>query len=75
MDPITMLVFLAISVGVSYLLRPKQKVNNAKPATESDFDFPTAEEGRPIPVLFGTRRITAPNVVWYGDISSTPIRK
>lgn len=69
------LIFAAISVGVSYALRPKPETNNAKPASESDFDIPTAEEGRPIPVLFGTRRITSPNVVWYGDISSTAIKK
>lgn len=28
---------------------------------------PTATEGIPIPVLFGTRIITSPNVVWYGN--------
>lgn len=26
---------------------------------------PTAEQGKPIPVLFGTRLISQPNVVWY----------
>lgn len=70
---ITMLIVSAISIGISYALRPKTKSNRLNPASE--FEFPTAEQGRPIPVLFGTRRITAPNVVWYGDISATAIRK
>ena len=28
---------------------------------------PTASEGIPIPVVFGTRQITNPNVCWYGN--------
>lgn len=45
-----------------------------KPAALDDFDAPTAEEGRAIPVVFGTVWITGPNVVWYGDLRTTPIR-
>lgn len=33
---------------------------------------PTASDGQPIPVVFGTKTITAPNVLWWGD---TEIRK
>jgi hypothetical protein len=36
---------------------------------------PTAEAGRPIPVLFGTRWIKQTNVVWYGDIKTEAVRK
>lgn len=39
----------------------------------SDFDVPTAIDGREIPVLFGTREISQPNVVWYGHLRTTPI--
>lgn len=28
-----------------------------------------------IPVLFGTRVINQPNVVWYGDVKTTEIRQ
>jgi hypothetical protein len=31
-------------------------------------DIPTAEIGKEIPVLFGTKKVTSPNVVWYGDL-------
>lgn len=40
-----------------------------------DIDVPTAEEGRAIPVLFGTRDIKGPNVVWYGDVSAVAVKK
>ncbi|QQK88547.1 hypothetical protein [Vibrio phage PH669] len=46
-----------------------------KPAGLDEFQAPTAEVGREIPVAFGTVDVRGPNVVWYGDLRSTPIRK
>jgi len=63
------------ALALSYALRPKMKVTHARPATAAEFQVPTAEEGREVPVLFGTRRITGPNVVWWGDLASTPIKR
>lgn len=40
-----------------------------------EIQIPTANEGSPIPVLFGTRDIKDSNVVWYGDIKAVPIKK
>jgi hypothetical protein len=57
---------------ISYALRPKPQ--SAKPASINDFQVPTAEEGREIPVLFGTRDITGPNVVWYGDLGTKAVK-
>lgn len=62
-----------ISTVLSYLLAPKPP--QPKPLSLSDFDIPTAEEGRPIPVVFGTVTVTGANVVWYGDLRVTPIQK
>jgi hypothetical protein len=62
-----------VSMVVSYALRPKPP--SMDPAAASDFTAPTAEEGREIPVLFGTRDIEAPNVVWYGHMKSVAIKK
>ena len=62
-----------ISTVVSILLAPKPQA--PKPASLSDFDIPTAEEGRPIPVVFGTVTVTGTNVVWYGDLRVKPIKK
>lgn len=60
------------SMVVSIALAPKPKTTKIKPG---EVEAPTAEEGREIPVLFGTRYINGPNVVWYGDIRAQPIRK
>lgn len=67
----TVVLWVATTV-ISYALQPKPK--SAKPAPLGDFNVPTAEEGREIPVLFGTRDIQGPNVVWYGDLRATAIR-
>lgn len=50
------------------------KDNIPKPASLSELDAPTAEPGRPLPVVFGTVRMKAPNIVWYGDLGNSPIR-
>lgn len=68
--------FIAVFVAalvVSYALMPKPQ--SQPPAGLGDIKAPTAEEGREIPVLFGTRDLEAPNVVWYGDLSTVAIRK
>lgn len=66
------LVKLAIMVALSYALAPK--ASSPKKATLEDFNFPTAEEGRPYPILFGTRRITGSNVTWFGDLRIRKIK-
>ena len=65
------LIFI-ISLLVCYTMTPK--VAAPKPASLSDFSLPTAEPGGCIPVIFGTRLISSPNVVWYGDLKYTPIK-
>lgn len=66
-------VIFIINLLVSIALSPKPQ--KPKAASIEDFDVPTAEEDRPIPVLFGTKEITGPNVVWYGDLSTVSIKK
>ena len=63
------------SRGSSYALSPRPKVEKPQAAGLDDFTLPTAEEGRPIPVVFGTMLITGPNVVWAGDLKVDPIKK
>ncbi len=66
----------AVSYGVSALARkPKKQESSSHMTPSSTIDAPTAEEGIPIPVLFGTKRIKGPNVVWYGDITTEAIEK
>lgn len=62
------LIFLVISVVASELLRPKPQLEDAKPAGLGDFQFPTATEGRIVPLLWGTVQIKGANVAWWGDL-------
>ncbi len=63
----------AASFVLSQLLAPKPKTENARPAPLGDFSFPTATEGRVIPLIWGTVKIEGPNVVWYGDLREKAI--
>jgi hypothetical protein len=67
------IIFYIVTLILSIALAPKPK--GPRPAAIDDFELPTAEEGRPIPVVFGTVDITGANVLWYGDLSSSKIKK
>lgn len=62
---------LLLIAGVALI---KPRLSKPKAAGLEDFSFPTAAE-RPIQVLAGTRRISGPNVLWYGDLKTSPIKK
>lgn len=64
-------VFVA-TIALSLILRPKMPDTQA-PAT-GDLQFPTAESGSPITVVFGTVLIKGPNIVWYGDLGYKAIK-
>lgn len=66
-----MFLFWAGTTILSALLKPKSE--SQKPAGIGDFQFPTATEGRPVPILWGTVPIAGPNVVWYGDLKQEAI--
>jgi hypothetical protein len=68
------ILYVAMTI-VSALLAPRQKPQNAKPGTLGDKDMPIASQSTPVPVIFGTVHLTQPNVVWWGDLALSPIRK
>lgn len=51
----------AIATGIALLMYKAPK--RAKPAGKDAFQLPTAEEGRPLPLLSGKRRILSPNAI------------
>ncbi len=53
---------------VGYLLMPKPK--QPKPPAMKDMESPTAESGRPIPVVFGSVTIESPNNLGHWDKST-----
>ena len=62
-------VTLALFVASAFLVRAlTSKPPSPKAASLDDFQVPTAEYGRPIPWLFGTREIRDGNCIWYGDL-------
>ena len=60
-----LLISVAMEV-VAYLLQP----NTQTPQSVHSITAPTADAGRPIGVVFGTVRVTSPNVLWSGDASA-----
>lgn len=67
------LIALVVTTLISMALAPRPP--QPKPASLSDIDAPTAEEGRPVPVVFGTVLVRGVNVVWYGDLAVEPIQQ
>ena len=63
---VQILVSIALSL-LAYMLAPKAKP--AKPEAAAEMENPTADAGRPIPVVFGTMTLKGPNFLWYGDKS------
>lgn len=62
-----------VSYAIVYATRPK--IQPQKPVGIDEFQVPTAEAGREIPVLFGSKDLNGPNVVWYGDLKTSAIKK
>ncbi len=60
-----LLLAAAALVALTLLLAPKPKA--PKPEEAKDLENPTAEAGRPIPVVFGTITVKGLNFLWYGD--------
>ena len=53
--------------ALSYVLRPKPRQRKPNFVSQEELEDPTADVGRPIPVVFGTVTIKAPNVLFFAD--------
>ena len=70
-DPFSLLIQLAVALAlnvIAYLLMPKPK--GPQPPEIKDLEAPTAEAGRPIPVVFGDMTVKGVNVIFYSEIES-----
>lgn len=67
------LLIFAITTLLQMALAPKPP--KPKPHTLADFEAPVAQEGHPVPVVFGEVLISGANVVWYGDLRVEEIRQ
>lgn len=66
-------VILIVALVIAVAMAPKAP--QPKPHALSDIDAPTAEEGKAYAKIFGECWVFDPNVIWYGDLESEPIRK
>lgn len=62
---LTQLIVSLVVTAIGYALMPKPK--GPKPDEVADLEAPTAEAGRPIPVVFGEMTITGINYLWTGE--------
>lgn len=65
------LLWAGVTVLQTLLNRPRAP--RPQSVSPEEFTGITAEEGRPVPIVFGTRAINNANVVWFGDLASTAI--
>ena len=72
--PALIIYFIVFIVAVVVAIALAPKPADPVPASLEDLNLPTAEPGRPIPVVFGTYTIKCSNVVWYGDLGTEPVK-
>lgn len=63
---------MVASLLLAFVMTPKPK--SQKPASLEDFNAPTAQDGREVTDVCGTVWIDDPNVIWYGDLYTQPVR-
>jgi len=74
----TIILKLLLQIAIGLLLAslaPDPDFEDPPAAKLEDFNFPTADNARPIQVVYGTSIVQGPNVVWYGDYSVHPVEK
>lgn len=62
---------LLISLVLSYAMMPGPP--EVKPKELSGANIPFVQDGAIIPWVFGERQLGGYNVVWFGDLSTSPI--
>lgn len=65
------LIYAVIVVIIAVALVPKPP--GQTPPSLSEIDVPTAQQGKPVPKVFGQRIVQSPNIVWYGDLGYNKI--
>jgi flagellar basal body-associated protein FliL len=66
MDTIISIIIAIVQLVAAVALMPR--VKKVKPPEAQQAENPKAEAG-PVAQVFGTVRVKAPNVLWYGDKS------
>jgi len=59
---------------LAYQYRPKPKGTEMKPASLSDFSITQANEGQPIPIVYGRVKIPG-NIIYYGNLRTEEVKE
>lgn len=73
-DILIALALMVVSAAITALTAKKAPNNDATPSTLAQFQVPSITEGTPQTVVFGDVWLTEWQVLWYGNLESTPIR-
>lgn len=71
MNLIFSLIMMVISYAIQMILMPRPENNDA---VVGDMDIPTAEDGKTIPVVFGTILLKDSNIIDYFDAQAEAIK-
>jgi hypothetical protein len=74
MTPFEWAYLIVMLIGVAYAATHQPKTPTPVALTLDDVKAPVVEVGKTIPVLFGTRDIEDPMVVWYGNLRTVPVK-
>lgn len=66
------LIYAVVVIIVAVALMPKPP--GQKPPSLSEIDVPTAQQGKPVAVVFGRRIVMSPNIVWFGALGYNKIK-
>ena len=65
-------VTIVVGLASYFAAQAAQKATSVAPGTVTQ---PSVNQGDRFPLLFGTREIKSPKVVWMGSTSTSPIQK
>lgn len=68
---VQLLIGIALNI-IAYLIMPKPKQEQG--ADTKDLDDPTAEAGKPVPVVWGTLTLKGLNILWYGEKETVMVK-
>jgi len=71
---LTLLIYVGLQIAYD-LLKPKPHFDSPEPSSLGDFRFPTIGEGRAIPIVWGTCKLSGPMVTWYGDLEAEAMKE
>ena len=62
------IVLVVVGLVAGLMVNSGAKQEDPKNEKPKDFEIPSSKIGVPIGVIFGTRRIEAPHLAWWGDL-------